>query len=335
MRSRFGKAAPVLAAALLLAAALGGCSTAPPSGTASGSSSSSISDSSSGSSGGSSGSSGEVQKIVAIGAENEYADVISQIGGQYVSVTGIMSNPETDPHTYEASTKDAALVGKATLVVENGLGYDDFMDKLASGSPNAGRTVINVAKALGYADSTPNPHLWFKPDTMPKVAELVAQALEKQMPAQKRTFEDNLSKFKSSLSTWTEEIAALKKDYSGAGVAVTEPVSDYLVDAAGLANKTPWAYQAAVMNGTDPAPQDVKTQQELFTGKTVKAFLYNRQAVDDSTKALLALAQKNGIPVVGVYETMPANYTYQKWMEAETTAVRSAIEKGVSTEELK
>lgn len=314
MKNDFCKTTIAMASVMLLAALLGGCATT--------NSSTSASDNTK-------------HQIVAIGAENEYADVISQIGGKYVSVTGIMSNPETDPHTYEANTKDAALVGKATLVVENGLGYDDFMDKLISGSPNTGRTVVNVAKELGYSDDTQNPHLWYHPETMPKVAELVAQSLEKQMPSQKQVFEDNLSKFKASLSPWANEIASLKQANSGAAVAVTEPVSDYLLEAAGLENKTPWAYQAAVMNGTDPAPQDVKTQQELFTNKTVKVFLYNRQAVDDSTKALLTLAKKNNIPIVGVYETMPTHYTYQKWMEAETKAIQNAIENGVSTEELK
>ena len=273
-------------------------------------------------------------KIVAVGAENEYADVISQIGGKYVSVTGIMSNPETDPHSYEANTTDAAIVSKATLIVENGLGYDDFMDKLESSSKSSKKTVINVAKELGYADDTKNPHLWFKPNTMPKVAELVAKSLENQMPDQKQYFESQLAKFNDSLKTWTADLNELKKDYANTAVAVTEPVSDYLVEAAGLDIKTPWAYQASVMNGTDPSPQDVKTQQNLFSSKQVKVFLYNRQAVDDSTTALLNLAKSNNIPVVGVYETMPSKYTYQKWMEAETEAIIKAIKSGVSTETL-
>lgn len=331
MNKKTGRAAAVLAAVLLFTGTLAGCKSTNSS--ASSSAGSGASSAGSVSSTAASGNSGG--KIVAVGAENEYADVISQIGGSYVSVTGIMSNPETDPHTYEADTKDAALVGKATLIVENGLGYDDFMDKLTAGSPNSSRVVINVAKDLGYSAKTPNPHLWYNPNTMPRVAGLVAQALEKQMPAQKQVFEDNLNKFKTSLEPWAKQLASLKKECAGTGVAVTEPVSDYLIDAAGLTNKTPWAYQAAVMNGTDPAPQDVKTQQELFSKKEVKAFLYNRQAVDDSTKALLSLAKKNGIPVVGVYETMPQDYTYQKWMSTETQAITDAIQKGTSTEELK
>lgn len=208
------------------------------------------------------------------------------------------------------------------------------MDKLESSSKDSKRTVINVAKESGYADDTKNPHLWFKPDTMPKVAELVAKDLESQMPDQKQYFESQLTKFNDSLGTWTADLNELKKDYANTAVAVTEPVSDYLVEAAGLDIKTPWAYQASVMNGTDPSPQDVKTQQSLFTNKQVKVFLYNRQAVDDSTTALLNLAKSNNIPVVGVYETMPSKYTYQKWKEAETEAIIKAIKNGVSTETL-
>ena len=48
--------------------------------------------------------------IQAVGAENEYANVIAQIGGRYVTVTAIMSNPNTDPHTFEASPSVARSV---------------------------------------------------------------------------------------------------------------------------------------------------------------------------------------------------------------------------------
>ena len=102
-------------------------------------------------------------QIVAVGAENEYAEVISQIGGRYVKVSAIMSNPNTDPHTFEASPSVAQTVGHAKLVVQNGVGYDDFMTKIESASPSTSRKVIDVQKLLGVPDSTPNPHLWYKP----------------------------------------------------------------------------------------------------------------------------------------------------------------------------
>ncbi|HUW64561.1 MAG TPA: zinc ABC transporter substrate-binding protein [Spirochaetia bacterium] len=270
--------------------------------------------------------------IQAVGAENEYADIIRQIGGKYVAVAAIMSDPSTDPHSYEANTQDATIVSKATLIVQNGLGYDDFMEKLESGSPNSSRTVIDVAQALGYSKDTPNPHLWYKPDTMPKVAGLIAKNLETQMPDQKQYFKDQLTKFNASLDTWNNDLGELQKAYTGTGVAVNEPVADYMLEAAHLDIKTPWGFQAAVMNGTDPSPQDVDTQTNLLKDKQVKVLIYNQQAIDDVTTTLLKLAKSNHIPVVGVYETMPPNHTYQTWMQDEATSILKALKDGVSTE---
>lgn len=272
------------------------------------------------------------QVIQAIGAENEYADVIKQIGGKYVSVTGIMDNPSTDPHTYEASTKDASLVGSATLVVQNGLGYDDFMSKLESASPNSNRTVIDVATALGYGNTTKNPHLWYKPGTMSRVAKIIADELSKQDPSEAKFFQDNLKTFDLSLQTWNQALAGVKKSFPNTPVAVTEPVCDYLLEAAGMDILTPWSFEAAVMNGVDPSPQDVQIEENLLKNHQVKVLLYNQQAVDDVTTALLNLAKENHIPIVGVYETMPSNHTYQTWMEDEVKSLQNAIQNGTSTE---
>src|SRR5579864_3440564 len=116
-------------------------------------------------------------KINAIGAENEYANVISQIGGQYVNASSILNNPNTDPHTYEASPTVAREVSGAQLIVQNGVGYDDFMKTIESASPSSSRTVIVVQSLLGLPDDTPNPHLWYDPNTMPKVAQAIESAL--------------------------------------------------------------------------------------------------------------------------------------------------------------
>jgi zinc/manganese transport system substrate-binding protein len=270
--------------------------------------------------------------IKAVGAENEYADVISQIGGQYVSVSGIMKDPNVDPHSYEADTQDAALVAGASLIVENGLGYDDFMDKLAAASPSSNRTVIVAAQVLGDPATTSNPHLWFDPKTMPRVASAIAQALETQLPDHAQYFTDRLATFDNSLNDWNTDLADVRQGYAGAGVAVTEPVADYMLQAAGMNIKTPWGFQAAVMNGTDPSPQDVQTQENLLRQRQVNALIYNQQAVDAVTTTLMKLARDNQIPVVGVYETMPSGLTYQTWMEQETNNLQKALKEAASTE---
>ncbi len=272
--------------------------------------------------------------ITAIGAENEYASVIAQVGGRYVQATAIMSNPNTDPHTFEASPAVAREISAASLIVQNGLGYDDWAATIENAAPSPDRKVIDVQHLLGLPDSTPNPHLWYDPATMPKVASAIAADLAAIQPAHAAYFEANAAAFTTSLAAWTKALAAFRATHPGTPVATTEPVADYMLQAAGADNLTPWAFQADIMNGTDPSPQGVAAENALFAGHKVRAFLYNQQVTDALTGSFISLARASGIPVVGVYETMPARYDYQSWMTAELTALDRAITSKVSTEHL-
>lgn len=274
-------------------------------------------------------------RIVAVGAESEYANVIEQIGGKYVEVSSIMSNPNTDPHTFEASPSVAQTVGAAQLVVQNGVGYDDFMEKIESASANSSRKVIVVQRLLGLPSDTRNPHLWYEPETMPAVAKALVGDLSSLDPAHAAYFRANGAKFEESLEPWYAAIERFKAKYPNTPIATTEPVGDYMLGAAGTKNITPFAFQASIMNGTDPAPQNVTLQDSLFSGHEVKAFLYNPQVTDTLTESFLDLAAKYGIPVVGVYETMPTpGYDYQSWMLAEVHALERAVAEKASTRKL-
>src|ERR1700688_3370983 len=266
--------------------------------------------------------------IKAIGVENEYADVIAQIGGKYVQVSAIVTDPNTDPHTFEVNPKVAAQVASADLIVKNGVGYDAWADKIIAAAPNGKRKVIDTQHLLGLPDNTPNPHLWYDPKTMPAVAKAVAADLSALNPAQAAYFEANVKKFDASLKPWLAAMASFKARYPKTPVAVTEPIADYMLEIAGAEIATPFNLQSAIMNGTDPSPQDVTKQNSLFTAHKVKVFVYNQQVTDALTQSFLNLAMKNGVPVVGVYETMPTpGFTYQSWMLAEV----GALEKGVTT----
>jgi zinc/manganese transport system substrate-binding protein len=265
-------------------------------------------------------------QIVAVGAESQYANVISQVGGKYVQASAIMSNPNTDPHSFEASIAVAREVGGAQLVVQNGVGYDAFMNTIESAAPSSGRTVINVQQLLKLPDSTPNPHLWYDPATMPRVAGSIAAALSVIQPSHKAYFEANAAAFGDSLGKLAAAIASFKAAYPGTRVATTEPVADYLLTALGADNLTPWTFQADVMNGVDPSPQNVAVQRALFTGHKVRVLLYNQQVTDTLTESFITLAEQNHIPVVGVYETMPdPGYDYQTWMQTEVRDLREAV----------
>jgi zinc/manganese transport system substrate-binding protein len=272
--------------------------------------------------------------VVAVGAENEYASVISQIGGRYVRVTAVESNPNTDPHSFEASARVSQTVGAAELVVQNGLGYDSFMNTIEASSPSSVRKVVDVQHLLGRPDSTPNPHLWYSPATMPAVAKAVAADLSRLRPAHRAYFQARLQAFNASLDPWKAAIAKFRAAYGGTAVATTEPVGDYLLQALGTRNLTPFGLQADIMNGVDLSPQYVSLQDSLFQQHKVRVFVYNQQVVDSVTEAFLARAKQAGIPVVGVYETMPSGYNYQSWMLAEVHALQRAVTAKVSTEKL-
>lgn len=273
--------------------------------------------------------------VAVVAGENQYGDVASQIGGAYVSVYSVDSNPNTDPHTYEATPSVGQKIAKASLLIENGLGYDDFMTKLASASPNPARKVINVQQLLGLADSTPNPHLWYDPKTMPATAQAIAADLSAIDPAHASTFQANETRFVASLQPWFDAIAAFKAKYGGTTAATTEPVADYLLTAMGIDNLTPFGFQADIMNGTDPTPQDVSLEDGFFTKHQAKVFCYNQQVTDPLTDSIRQTALKAGVPVVGVYETMPTpGYDYQSWMMAEVASIQKAVATGASTQKL-
>ena len=273
--------------------------------------------------------------IKAIGVENEYADVVSQIGGKFVQVQAIETDPNVDPHAFEANPGVAKSIAAADLIVLNGVGYDDWADKIMSATPRPKRKEINVQKLLGLPDDTRNPHLWYDPKTMPALAKAVGDALAELNPAQAAYFHANADKFVASLKPWLAAIDAFKAKYADTPIATTEPVSDYLLEAMGFKLMTPFSLEKAIMDGTDPAPQDVTAQNDLYTNHKVKLFAYNQQVTGAMTKSFLEAARKAGIPVVGVYETMPTpGYNYQSWMMAEVAALQKAVTDKVSTETL-
>ena len=259
----------------------------------------------------------------AVGIENQYANVMAQIGGPYVQVSAIESDPNTDPHEFEISPQVAGELAAADVVVENGLGYDAWADKLLRGGH---AEVISAQRVLNLPGTTQNPHLWYDPATMPAVAQAVAAAFAAKDPAHAAYYQARAQAFAASLKPWRDELAQIKTLYGGTAVAVSEPVADDLLLAAGLKIATPFTLQAASMNGTDPAPQDVAFQQNLLVSRQVALYVFNLQVQDTLSDSFRALAQQSDLRVLGVFETMPKGAkSYQDWMHGETAALAQAL----------
>jgi zinc/manganese transport system substrate-binding protein len=264
-------------------------------------------------------------RIPVVAAENFYGDVVQQLGGKHVDVTSILSNPDEDPHLFEASPKTARALHRASLVVYNGADYDPWMDKLLVGaSKNARRTTIVAANLVGKK-SGDNPHLWYDPTTMPAVARAVSAALVAADPANKADYDANLAKFLDSLKPIGDKVAALHERYKGLPVTATEPVFGYMADAIGFDMHNA-RFQLAVMNDTEPSASDIAAFERDLREKRVRVLIYNSQATETLTKRMLKLAQSSGVPSVSVTETQPAGKTFQQWMLTQLDGLAAALE---------
>lgn len=264
--------------------------------------------------------------IDVVAAENFWGDIIGQIGGGHVHVTSIISDPNTDPHEYESDAQDAAAISKAKLVVENGIGYDDFMDGLLKVSPNPSRDVLSVQKILNVTGDDPNPHIWYDTARLPEVATAISGELSKLDPTDAATFTANEQTFDASLQPITSIISQIKTKYAGTKIAYTERVPGYLVQAAGLVLGVPASFTQAVEDGTDPSPKDTAAFNSAITSKTVKVLLYNGQVTDSQTTQIKNLATSSGVPIVGVTETLPpTDKNFQAWQQRQAQQILQAL----------
>jgi zinc/manganese transport system substrate-binding protein len=219
----------------------------------------------------------------------------------------------------------AGLVAQAGLVIENGLGYDAFIDRLVKAAPNADRRVVTISNALGITDPAANPHIWYDVPRLPQVAKAIADGLAAADANNRSFYEARLSAFDRSLKPLEDAVAALKSRFAGTPVAYTEPVPGYLLQATGLDVRTPEEFARSIEEGNEPTPQAVAAMEALFTQRLVRVLLYNSQATSPITERIRTLATQNGIPVVPVTETLPPRMTFQHWQLRQVQALTKAL----------
>jgi zinc/manganese transport system substrate-binding protein len=265
----------------------------------------------------------EPPTIAIVAAENFYADIARQIGGREVSVTGILTNPDQDPHEFEASVSTAKAFADSRLVIYNGAGYDPWAAKLAAASTAPARTIVVVAD-LVHRKPGDNPHIWYDPTTMLALTHSLAAILARLDPAHAAEYQSRLVAFERSLASFTNDIAVMRGKYTATAVTATEPVFGYMADALGLRMRNT-RFQLAVMNGTEPSPSDIAAFEQDLKSRSVKLLLYNTQTSGALTRRMRAIAEAAGVAVVGVSETEPPGKNYQEWMRSQLAVVDRAL----------
>lgn len=282
-----------------------------------------------------------------VASTSVYGDLVHAVGGDNVRVTSIINRTSQDPHSYEATTQDKLAVSKAELVVENGGGYDDFLHKLADDTGLGGADLVNVVEASGlnpassasaaaapdadghdHSPSGFNEHVWYSPAAMTRLADVLAEKLGGLEPSKAADFRTNAAALKKSLGGLETRLSELKASARHGGVAVTEPVPLYMLEAAGLENRTPGAYTSAIESGSDVPPAILRSAVDVVKSGGIRLLAYNPQTEGPQTRALKDAAVAAGVPVVEFSETLPEGQSYLQWMSANVDSLAKALARG-------
>ncbi|WP_035166404.1 metal ABC transporter solute-binding protein [Lentilactobacillus curieae] len=271
------------------------------------------------------GSNAKSGKINVVTTTDFYGEVAKAVVGDKGKVTSIINNPNVDPHDYTPTTKVGTEVAKANVAVANGVGYDGWMNKLVKN--NSDVKYIKVGESLLNKKDGDNPHLWYKPETMPKLANALAARFGKIQPKNKAYFKKNAQKYINSLKPINEKIDSLNaiaKKSDSKLVYVSEPVFDYALEAAGfkVGNKK---FEEDTENDVDQAPSTIKNMQEGIKGKKIAFFVFNKQVDSKTVDNMVSLSKKSGVPVLPVTETLPAGKTYKSWMVSQYSQLEKIL----------
>ncbi len=270
---------------------------------------------------------GTVIQVVA--AENFWGSIASQIGGKHVHVVSVITNPNTDPHSYEPTAADAKTIATAQFVIEDGIGYDPWAPKLLA-ADQSHPTVLNVGTLLGIPVGG-NPHRWYNPGDVQAVIRQMVGDYQTLDPADGTYFSRQASVFNSvSLRQYHSLIASIKARYSGTPVGASESIFSMLAPALGLDVITPYSFLKAISEGTDVTVADKETIDNQIKSHLIKIYVYNSQNVTPDVQAQLAEVKAEHIPWATITETLdPANTTYQKWQTRQLVGIEAALAKAL------
>ena len=288
-------------------------------------------------------------KVQVVASTDVYGQIAEEIGGDAIDVTSIITSASQDPHSFEATAQDQLVISRADLIIENGGGYDSFMESLVESSDSS----AHVITAAEYSHDWPgdehsddehsddehaedehaghdhiegfNEHVWYDPHTIEDVAGAIADELSELDPDNNATFEANAAAFVEQIEGLEASLAEIEASDAGAGVFVTEPVPVYLTTAAGLDNLTPEAFSEAVEEGQDVPPATLLESLGLIESGSVRILIANSQTGGAETTQVIDAAKAKGIPVLEFSETLPEGQTYISWMQQNVDALSGAL----------
>jgi zinc/manganese transport system substrate-binding protein len=263
-----------------------------------------------------------------VAAENFWGSIAQQLAGSKVAVTSIIVNPDTDPHDYQPTARDARTLAGAKLAIVNGIGYDRWASKLLAANPVSGRVELDVGDLLGLKEGD-NPHQWYSPTSVRKVINAIVVAYSKLDPSNRAYFAAQKKHFETvSLRTYDQLRAQIRKRFAGVPVGYSESIFQPLGSSLGLKLLTPYSFAKSISEGREISTRDRKTVDRQVQRRQIKVWVYNSQNATPDLQRINALCKQRHIPVATVTETLsPASLNFEQWQVAQLRALITALHK--------
>ena len=282
--------------------------------------------------------------ITVVASTNVWGDIAATIGGDRIEVTSIIDSPDKDPHEYEATARDQLAISQADIVIENGGGYDAFIDTLVSASDSDPVMIEAVHESgldpeeehsqdeEGHSDEEEghdhiegfNEHVWYDLPTAKALAETLAGELTEIDADGADTYSANFAEFSAEIDALIAQGGAVDAT-AGSDYVISEPVPEYLLQSMGLTDVTPSEFPEAVEEDTDVPPTVLNEVITLVSSPELALLAYNDQAGTGQTERVREAAEAAGVPVVSYAETLPEGMSYTEWMRDNIERTAAAV----------
>jgi zinc/manganese transport system substrate-binding protein len=261
-----------------------------------------------------------------VAAENFWGSIAAQLAGTKASVTSIIVDPGTDPHSYEPNAQDARTMAGAQLAIVNGIGYDNWAPKLLAASPLSGRIVLNVGGLLGLHDGD-NPHQWYSPASVTRVVERIVADYDALEPSASAYFAQRERLFETrDLARYDALRKEIRAKYAGTPVGYSESIFRPLGEDLGLRLLTPYSFAKAIAEGGDVSAQDKQATDTQARKRLIKIWVFNSQNVTPDVQRINDIARAEKIPIATVTETLsPPSDSFEQWQVAELEGIARAL----------
>jgi zinc/manganese transport system substrate-binding protein len=265
-------------------------------------------------------------RLQVVAAENFWGSIAAQLAGSKASVTSIIVNPNTDPHSYEPTARDARTIAGAQLAIVNGIGYDEWAPKLLAASPSSGRIVLTVGDVLGLKDGA-NPHQWYSPASVARVVAGAVADYDRLDPADSAYFAQRERVFEGQhLARYDELRREIRARYAGVPVGYSESIFQPLGEDLHLKLLTPYSFAKAIAEGADVTARDKQTVDAQARERQIEVWVFNSQNVTPDVQRINEIARAHGIPIATVTETLsPASDSFEQWQVAELEGLARAL----------